>query len=164
MNAACIKRLENHEQAEICANMMVSTEPWITLKRDYATALKRIRYPNLEVYLAIAGADEIAGFIILCMQGPFIGYIQTLCIAPNWRNRGLGSHLISFAEKRVFSETPNVFICVSSFNQAARRLYERLGYKMIGELADFVVTGHGEFLLRKTIAPLAEFVRSVKVE
>ena len=48
-------------------------------------------------------------------------------------------------------------MCVSSFNVDARRLYQRLGYKVVGELTDYIVRGHSEFLLRKTVGPLAGF-------
>ena len=64
---------------------------------------------------------------------------------------------MAFAEKRIFSETPNVFVCVSSFNKGAQRFYERLGYEVIGELRDYIISGHSEILLRKTIAPLTDF-------
>ena len=76
---------------------------------------------------------------------------------PEWRNRGIGTNLIRFAEKRILREAPNVFICVSSFNKGAERLYRRLGYEVVGELRDYVVAGHSETLLRKTIAPLSGF-------
>jgi [ribosomal protein S18]-alanine N-acetyltransferase len=46
---------------------------------------------------------------------------------------------------------------VSSFNQGARRLYERLGYNVVGELTDYIVEGHSEILLRKTVGPMATF-------
>jgi ribosomal protein S18 acetylase RimI-like enzyme len=64
---------------------------------------------------------------------------------------------MAFAERRILAETPNVFICVSSFNDGARRLYERLGYEVVGELKDYIVAGHSEILLRKTIGPLTGF-------
>ena len=48
-----------------------------------------------------------------------------------------------------------MFMCVSSFNQDARRLYERLGYHEVGELTNYIVEGHSEILLRKTRGPLA---------
>jgi ribosomal protein S18 acetylase RimI-like enzyme len=101
--------------------------------------------------------EQIAGFTILNMHGGFIGYVQTLCVAPEWRNRGIGSKLMAFAEQRIFKETPNVFICVSSFNPKALKLYRRLGYEVVGELEDYIVAGHSEILLRKTISPLSEF-------
>ncbi|WP_413038764.1 GNAT family N-acetyltransferase [Roseofilum sp. SID3] len=49
--------------------------------------------------------------------------------------------MIDYAEKRIFQSTPNVFICVSSFNPGARKLYERLGYSVIGELHDYIISG-----------------------
>lgn len=135
---------------------MAASEPWITLGRTYDDSLKIVGDPSKEVYLAAHG-DALVGFVILNMRGAFVGYIQTLCVAPECRGKGIGSLLIKFAEQRILSETPNVFMCVSSFNKAAQRLYERLGYDVVGELRDYVVAGHSEFLLRKTIAPLAEF-------
>ena len=68
--------------------------------------------------------------------------------------QGLGSRLIAFTEERIFRDHPNVFLCVSGFNHAARRLYERLGYTCIGELKDYVVQDQSEWLYRKTRGPL----------
>jgi len=45
-------------------------------------------------------------------------------------------------------------MCVSSLNLGARRLYDRLGYQVIGELTNYIVQGHSEILLRKTTGPL----------
>jgi ribosomal protein S18 acetylase RimI-like enzyme len=110
------------------------------------------------VYIARDEAG-VAGFLILCMTGAFIGYIQTIAIQPNRRGQGLGSRLIDFAERRILAESPNVFMCVSSFNHAARRLYERLGYRVVGELTDYIVQGYSEILLRKTTGPLNDTIR-----
>ena len=93
------------------------------------------------------------------MKGAFIGYIQTVCISRERRGKGIGSKLVSFAEQRILSETPNVFMCVSSFNKNAKRLYQGLGYEIIGEIKDYIVSGHSEILMRKTISPLNEFIK-----
>ena len=153
-----VRRLERRADAEICARMMANSEPWITLRRDYDASLKILIDSSREVYLAMVG-DEIVGFTILSMQGAFVGYLQSICVAPQWRGEGIGSELMDYVEKRILSETPNVFICVSSFNGRVQRLYERRGYEAIGELKDFIVPGHSEILLRKTIAPLTGFKR-----
>jgi ribosomal protein S18 acetylase RimI-like enzyme len=50
-----------------------------------------------------------------------------------------------------------MFICVSSFNPRAQRFYRRLGYEVIGELKDYIVDGHSEILLRKSIGSLTAF-------
>jgi ribosomal protein S18 acetylase RimI-like enzyme len=143
-------------EAQVCARLMAASEPWLTLGRNYETSLRIIQDPTREVYLA-REAGEFVGFVILCMTGAFVGYIQTICMQPGHRGRGMGSRLVSFAEGRIFRESPNVFLCVSSFNHDARRLYQRLGYQVVGELTDYLVAGHSEILLRKTVGPWATF-------
>ena len=98
--------------------------------------------------------ESLAGLLILNLRGAFVGYIQTVCVAPEYRGRGVGTALVAFAEERIFREHKNAFICVSDFNHGARRLYERLGYRLVGELTEYVVSGHSELLLRKTRGPL----------
>lgn len=151
-----IVRLSDDEDARVCAGLMCSSEPWMTLGRSFEASLAIVRDPTREVYLA---RDEsgIAGFLILCLTGAFVGYIQTICIAPRCQGRGIGSRLLEFAEQRIRPLSPNIFMCVSSFNAGARRLYERQGYQVIGELTDYIVEGHSEILLRKTFGPIAPF-------
>lgn len=153
-----IRKLQRADEAHKCAQFMTNSEPWSTLRRTYDDSIRILNDPSREVYLAVL-KDEIVGFIILQMKGAFVGYIQTVGVMPSWRNRGVGSKLIEFAEDRIFSETPNVFMCVSSFNQKAQQLYKRLGYNPVGELKDYIVPGHSEILLRKTIGALTEFQR-----
>jgi len=153
-----IRRLQNEDEAQKCARLMANSEPWITLRRTYDSSVKMLSDPSKEVYLATV-KNEIVGFIVLIMSGAFVGYIQTVAVMPAWRNKGIGSKLLKFAEDRILNETPNVFILVSSFNQKAQELYQRLGYEVIGELKDYIVPGHSEILLRKSICPLTEFKR-----
>ena len=89
-----IKRLETTHEIEICAQVMANSEPWITLGRDYKASIETLSVPSKEVYLAMV-KEEIAGFTILNMQGGFIGYVQTLCVASEWRNKGIGSQLMA---------------------------------------------------------------------
>ncbi|MGH3116188.1 MAG: GNAT family N-acetyltransferase [Gaiellales bacterium] len=151
-----IRRLAPAEEAASCAELMAASEPWVTLGRSAEASLRIIQDPSREVFLARQGND-LAGFIILCMVGPFVGYIQTVCVSPDRRGRGLGSLLVAWAEARIFRESPNVFLCVSSFNDGARRLYQRLGYRVVGTLEDYLVPGHGEILLRKSRGPWSQF-------
>jgi len=44
-------------------------------------------------------ATTRAGFLILSLKGPFVGYVQTLCVAEGLRSQGLGSELLAFARK-----------------------------------------------------------------
>lgn len=154
-----IRPLADDVEAEACARLMAASDPWITLKRGYEESLAIVRRPGREVYVA-RDDGAFAGFIILNMQGALTGYIQTVGVAETARGRGVGTQLVAFAEARIFREHPNVFLCVSSFNTGARRLYERLGYTVIGEIPDFLVAGYSEFLLRKTRGPIAGYAPS----
>ena len=138
-----IRKLQGICEAEICAQMMTRSEPWAVLGQTYDTSLEIVTDPSREVYLAFIDG-EIRGFAILHLRGLFNGYIQAVCVGPQWRNKGIGSRLIVFAEERIFSETSNAFICVSSLSENALRLYERLGYEVIGQLKG------SEILLRKS--------------
>lgn len=148
-----IRPLANADEAKRCAEMMCATDPWITLGRTYDQCLTVVETPDQEAYVSADG-DQILGFILLVMRGAFTGYIRSICVDAQARGRGVGSRLVEFAEQRIFRETPNVFLCVSSFNPRARALYERLGYELIGELKNYIVDGASELLMRKTIGPL----------
>ena len=58
--------------------------------------------------------------------------------------------------------SPSSRTCSSASRRSIRapaQLYERLGYKLVGELDDYLVRGYSEFLMRKSVGPLAEFLR-----
>jgi len=141
---------------EACARIMAASDPWITLGVTYERALAALSAPGREVYVAKDGS-AVAGVAIVSMEGVLSGYLQTIAIAEAFRGRGLGASLLQFVERRVFREKPNLFLFVSSFNPRARKFYESHGYEPIGQVKDFLVSGHGEYLMRKTIGPLYHF-------
>jgi len=159
MEKTQIRAFESAADAQWAATTMVASEPWITLGTGFERSLKLLSNDERERYLAIM-SGEPAGFLVVAMQGAFVGYIQLLGVADRFRAKGVGRALIEFAEQRIFRETPNVFICVSDFNGEAQRFYAKLGYQRVGELKDFIIEGHSEILLRKTIGPIRPAVRS----
>jgi len=153
MSETEIHAFESTADAEWVAQVMSDSEPWITLGTGYERSLALLGNASRERYLAMV-SGEPAGFLVISMQGAFVGYIQLVGVASNFRGRGVGRALIEFAERRIFRETPNVFICVSDFNREAQGFYAKLGYRRVGELQDFIIAGHSEILLRKTIGPI----------
>jgi [ribosomal protein S18]-alanine N-acetyltransferase len=139
-----------------CAELMLASEPWITLALTPEKALEISSDPVLERYLARQG-DERAGFILINTGAQFPGYIKILCVAPSFRGKGVGRTLMQFAEDRIFRDFPNIFLCVSSFNSSAQRFYKSLGFHVVGELTDYLIEGHSEILMRKTIGPRSTF-------
>lgn len=135
---------------------MAASDPWLKLGLKKRHCLKTFSVPFRETYLARSGR-EIAGLVVIAMYGTFRGYIQSLFVAPAFRGQGLGEELMNFAEGKIFARSPNVFLCVSSFNKGAQRFYRRLGYKRAGVITDFFEKGSDELLLRKTVGPLRSF-------
>ena len=144
-----VQPLDRNSEAAECAELIVTSEPWLTLRLSRETAISLLTDPAKEVH-AIRDASGVAGFVVIDMRGLLRGYVQILCVRADCRRRGLGSTLLQWAEDRIFRDSPNVFICVSSFNAGARRLYERLGFELVGTLRELLVPGHDELLLRKT--------------
>jgi ribosomal protein S18 acetylase RimI-like enzyme len=151
-----IRRMQTVEEAEVCARLMAGSEPWLTLRRPFDDNFKLLRDPAKEGYVAFFG-NQFLGFVLVHLHGPLNGYLPAIAVTPQARSAGIGLKLIQFAEERIFQHSPNVFLCVSSFNTRARKLYEQLGYERVGEFKDYIVTGHSEILMRKTRGPIAEF-------
>jgi ribosomal-protein-alanine N-acetyltransferase len=142
---------------EDCALMMSKTDPWITLEMNYELCLKAFEGECKETYI-VEIENVIAGFVIIQTVGTFSGYIQTICIDKAYRGRGIGKKLLQFCEERILKFSPNVFICVSSFNSGAIKLYYEFGFKLIGEMENFVKEGFTELLLRKTVGPRVGYI------
>jgi len=161
-----IRLLRDSAEAQRCARFMAASEPWTTLGMTYDRLLKPLTDETKEVYVAVDGAKidggEIAGFIVIDMRGSFVGYIKLIGVLPAWQGRGIGRQLMAFAEARIFRESPNAFICVSSFNEGAQRLYGRLGYGIVGGLTDYIVAGYDEILMWKSIAPISLYRKALK--
>jgi [ribosomal protein S18]-alanine N-acetyltransferase len=154
-----VRLIAGDEDMRVCAEIMTTSDPWVTLGRTMEQAQRILGDREVqETYVAVH-EGAVVGFVILVVKGAFVGFIRTVAVHADWRSRGLGRRLIWFAEERIFRDSPNVFLCVSSFNPRAQALYERLGYETVGELRDYIVRGHSEWLMRKTLGPYAEFRR-----
>jgi ribosomal protein S18 acetylase RimI-like enzyme len=139
-----------------CALMMSASDPWITLGMNDNQCIKDFDGDCKEIYVA-EYRGEIAGFVIIQICGTFKGYIQTICISKDLRRKGFGKRLLQFCEQRILKISPNIFICVSSFNKGAIKLYLDFGFKLVGEPEHFVKEGFTELLLRKSVGPIVGY-------
>jgi len=69
--------------------------------------------------------------------------------------RKLLNRIMQFIEDYAFARYPNVFLCVSSFNNEAQEFYQGLGYQKVGEFPNLIMEGQSEYLLRKTVGPVS---------
>lgn len=151
-----ISRLRTTGEKRAAAGSLAASDPWLALGLDLAQCSRTLSGPFRETY-AVKVGGTIAGLVTIAMYGALRGYIQALFVAPGFRGRGLGETLLRFAERKIFAVSPNVFLCVSSFNKGAARFYRRLGYRRAGLLKDFFKKGSDEILMRKTTGSLRGF-------
>jgi hypothetical protein len=104
-----IRPLQSDDEARACAAMMATSDPWLTLGRDFDGALAFLTDGMKEIHVAVDG-DAVLGVMVINMRGPFI--------------------------------------------------YERLGYEVVGTLRDYIRRGYDEILMRKSLGPMTEFVRT----
>jgi len=151
-----ISRITSVNGLRAAARRMAACDPWLKLGLDSRACFRGLSAPGRETYGVFSGGEP-AGHVTINMAGLLRGYIQVLFVAEAFRGQGVGEELMRFAEKEIFRSSPNVFLCVSSFNKGAIRFYTRLGYKRTGRLKDFLVAGWDELLMRKTTGPLKTF-------
>lgn len=114
---------------------------YIHFRRVYAEHYHSMCHGNTLIWVAETDAKEIIGqlFLLLISQqkevadGTKRAYLFSFRIKPEFRNQGLGTEMINLVEadllKRGFSQ---IRINVARANIGAKRLYERLGYRVIG--------------------------------
>jgi ribosomal protein S18 acetylase RimI-like enzyme len=150
-----IVRISSEREKTACAEILAGSETWITLGIPMDYIMNMLNDPLYEVFAAYV-KDEIVGTIVIHIKGAFSGYMKSIALKPEWRGKKLGEQIIEFIEKEIFASYKNLFLCVSSFNKDEQQFYIKLGYEQIGVLKDYLVDGHDEILMRKTVSPILE--------
>lgn len=89
-----------------------------------------------EIFVALDEAGACLGFIFFILKGAFNAYpyLEIIAVREDLRGKGVGSRLLQFFEDAVFPDTRRVFLVVADFNTDAKQLYERIGYRQVGEI------------------------------
>ncbi|MBI3926508.1 MAG: GNAT family N-acetyltransferase [Armatimonadetes bacterium] len=133
---------------EWAAELMASTDPWITLGRDRAQCLKALQRPGFDLH--IASAEKRVGFLLTHPHGlAGLPYLSSLAVSTDCRSHGVGTRLLTWFEDRYRGRARWAFLCVSSFNHRAQELYRRAGYLQVGRLDDHSLEGAAELIMRK---------------
>lgn len=118
-----------------------------SLQRTLNTALEQA-----EQLIVAETSGQIKGLIWFQLRGTFgrSGYVRLLLTATGMQGQGIGARLLELAEQAVFAQATDMFLLVNADNAAARRFYERHGYRQVGAIPDYVATGLNELLLHRT--------------
>jgi len=90
------------------------------------------RHPERSFLAVWRDGDAVAGYITFWLIVDEI-HINNVAVRPEARGRGIGRALVEFAMREgVRRGAASVLLEVRSANQAARRLYDRLGFRQTG--------------------------------
>lgn len=138
--------------ANVLGPALAAIDPWARVMRSSeqmtnflaATEQGATRY-------AIHVENEIAGTLVVrnpWLHGP---YLHLIGLLPEFHGRGVGSAALNWLEGEARGRYRNLWLCVSEFNGNARRLYERHGFVLAGQLDSLVFDGLDELLMRKRL-------------
>ena len=103
--------------------------------------------------LAVAvhsGNECLGGLVGFTAQGWL--FVKWLWIVDGARGQGLGAAAMAEAEKAAIGRGCHA-AWLDTFNPAAKRFYERVGYTLFGELPDFPIR-HTRYFLQKRLDPV----------
>ncbi len=107
------------------------------------------------VTLVAERAGEVAGYVmVLLSRGTSLARIYSLAVDPAARGQGLGRELVVAAEDAAQDEEcSEIRLEVREDNPEAIGLYESLGYRRFGVLADYYEDHEAALRYRKSLAP-----------
>lgn len=101
--------------------------------------------------------EEVAGFVIGLVDdyGEMkLGHIVTIDVVPKYRRKGIATKLLQKVEKEFQnSGIETSYLEVRDDNVAARKLYQKLGYREVEVLKDYYSRGGDGIRLEKTLFP-----------
>jgi [ribosomal protein S18]-alanine N-acetyltransferase len=134
---------------------LLDSDPWRRLGYSAADWNRLLATPleGRDGLVLVAGG-AVSGLALVRRNFLAGDYLELFAVAAAVRGRGLGAAFLAHLESMVFARARNFFVCVSDFNDGARRFYASHGYAHVGTLPDLLVRGSAELLLRKSTGPV----------
>jgi len=102
------------------------------------------------LYVAIDN-EVCVGFMFYIPNGIFhsFPFLHLISVKKEYRNKGIGRRLMEFLETLAFKNNGKIFFVVADFNPDAKRFYEKLGYRQVGEIPGLYRQDINEYLMMK---------------
>lgn len=106
-----------------------------------------------EILVAIDDSGSCIGFIWYILEGAFHAYpyLHIIAIKEECRGNGIGTKIMEYVENILSENYSKCFFVVGDFNSKARRLYEKIGYRIVGQIPDLYKKGVTENLMMKLL-------------
>ncbi|MCF6218965.1 MAG: ribosomal protein S18-alanine N-acetyltransferase [Gammaproteobacteria bacterium] len=137
LNSGSIRLMRESELAEIAEiDAQVSPHPWS--EQIFKDCLKA----KYHCFIFEKG-DALLGYGVLSVVMKE-AHILNICILPKKQGRGLGRELIDYMiDLSTEKQVEMMFLEVRVSNEAARYLYERVGFNEVGIRSDYYPTAKG---------------------
>lgn len=140
------------EHLEGCYRILMDSElgkVYFSNKSPYKAISRALE--NEEIHVALSEENKCIGFIWYRINGTFdkYPYLHMIVVDKKFQSKGIGKTLIYYFENVITVNYDKVFLMVGVLNERARRLYEKLNYKVVGAFSDFYIDGVEEYLMMK---------------
>lgn len=119
---------------------------------DRETLRYLLAHNKAACYKVTSPIGEMLAFIIGMIEPDNTGHIVALGVAPEHRLKGYGYHLMEATETSFFKQgARTVRLEVRTSNEAAQRLYIKLGYKIVRRMPGYYTSGDDGYLMVKEL-------------
>ncbi len=119
-----------------------------------AELARYVRAADVDVWVAEIDGEIIADAIVVYRRGFGAARLASLVVDPRYRGRGIAARLMRHLEAEAVQRgCVAMRLEVRVDNLAARRLYDALGYELVGTSAGFYEDGSAALRLRKPFGP-----------
>ncbi|NNM71074.1 ribosomal protein S18-alanine N-acetyltransferase [Enterovirga aerilata] len=130
------------EPDDVPALLAIEEASFPTDRLDRRALRHAVRSPTILARVAADG-DEVLGYVLVQIRrGSDLAWLTSVAVAPGRQGDGLGRRLVDAAERaaREAGRT-RIRLEVRADNEAARKLYERAGYRRIAVIPDYYEDG-----------------------
>lgn len=86
-------------------------------------------------FFFITSECGLVGFLHLGSRGGRIDWLEDLFVLPEYQKKGIGTEAVRLAEEIVSGYSDSMYIEAAARNEAAIRLYRRLGYDCLNTIS-----------------------------
>lgn len=128
------------EGVRACQDQVRREEPWyspeVSRQMD-ELALRQVHHGGAEFLAAVTRRAEVVGSLLL-RRADGLGFVADVGTVPSRRGRGIASALVAAATSLSLSNGCAAVGLTARRDDAPRRIYERLGYTVVGETVDWL--------------------------